>query len=314
MQILYFLARRILAAAPLILVVASISFFMVQLTPGSPAGAILGNAASPEAITQVEKKLGLDRPVAEQYFGYISSLARGDLGRSWITGEPVVTQMAERLPVTIGLALVATLVATASGLLLGTAAAVGRSNIDRTIMVLSGVGLAVPSFWIGALLVLVFALELRWLPATGHVFLWADPVEWARHLALPVAALSVGLIASVTRQTRAALLAEFSQDYVRSLLGAGVPRRSVIWRHALRNASIPVVTSLGVQFVGLLGGAVVIEYYFALPGIGALVVAAAQAHDLPVVQGVVVVSAFVVLAVNLVLEFAVALLNPKARQ
>jgi peptide/nickel transport system permease protein len=312
--LLTLLVRRLAEAIPIVLAVASLSFFLVQLTPGSPASVILGTAATPEAIAKLNGALGLDRPLLVQYADYLDHLIRGDLGRSMISGEPVITQVLQRLPVTMSLALLATIVSTATGVLIGVVAAIRGGAIDRILTVLSGLGLAFPNFWVGAVLALVFALQLHLFPATGYTPPLQSLAAWAWHLTLPVITLSMGLVAAIARQTRTAMLAEFARDYLRSLRAAGVGRSAIVWKHALRNASIPVITTLGVQFVAVLGGAVVIEFYFALPGIGALVVSAATSHDLFVVQGIVVASAVIVLLVNLAIDLLVSALNPKVRR
>ena len=308
------IARQGLEAIFLVLLVASVSFFLIQLTPGTPASVILGTSATPDAIAELNHKLGLDRPVLVQYAEYMGQLLRLDLGRSFLNNQPVGAVVMSRLPVTMSLALLAMLVSTTIGILVGTAAAIRGGRLDGTATFASGVGLALPSFWVAALLVLVLSLQLHWFPATGYVPPTKSVTEWLSHLVLPVAALSVVQVAAITRQTRTAVVVEAGRDYVRALLAAGVSRRSVVWKHLLRNASIPVVTTLGIQFVAVLGGAVVIEYFFALPGIGSLVVSAASTHDLPMVQGVVVASAIVVVIVNLVIDLLLRALSPTERR
>jgi peptide/nickel transport system permease protein len=308
------LIRNLAGAIPLILLVATVSFLLVQMTPGSPAEVILGTSATPDEIARVNAELGLDRPIIEQYAGYIADLARGNMGKSLISGQPVSKLVGSRLPVTMSIALLAALFSTLIGVLLGVAAAVRSGPIDRAVTTLSGVGLALPNFWVGALLVFGFSLTWKWLPATGYISLGESVIGWGKHLLLPVVTLTIAQLAAITRQTRSAVLLEAGKDYVRSLRAAGVSERSILWRHILRNASIPVATTLGLQFVAVLGGAVVIEFYFAVPGIGALIVASAQSHDIPVIQGIVVMSAVIVLAVNLLIDLIVGLLNPKVRR
>ncbi|HVW18484.1 MAG TPA: ABC transporter permease [Solirubrobacteraceae bacterium] len=306
--------KRLVVAIPLIVAVASISFLFLQITPGSPASVILGTRATPEGIRELDHKLGLDQPLPTQYGDYLSELVHGTLGHSLLNGQSVTGLLASRLQVTLSLAILATLVSAVVGMWLGTFVATRRGWYDRVLTPVSGLGLAMPSFWLGTLLVLLLAIHTHALPATGYVPIERSVVQWAYHLVLPVVALSAALVAAIARQTRVAMIEELGRDYVRALRAAGVPRRSIVWRHALRNASIPVVTTLGLQFVGVLGGAVIIEQVFSLPGVGSLVLQAANSHDVPVVQGVVVASAVVVLVVNLVLDLVLMALSPKVRR
>jgi len=305
--------RRLLLGIPLVLIVATVAFFLVQLTPGSPAAAVLGTQATPEAVARFEASLGLDRPVLEQYAEYMGQLLTLNLGESWLTRESVSSLLASRLPVTVSLATLATIVAMVIGILIGTVAAVRGGVLDRILTAVSGFGLALPNFWLASILVLVFSLELGWFPATGYVDFARNPAAWALHLVLPVTTLAVAMVASFARQTRTGMLEQLSSDYVRTLVGAGTSRTSVIWRHTLRNAAGPVVNTAGLLFVGVLGGAVIIEQVFALPGIGRVIVQSASTRDLPVLLGAVVVSAIVVLAINILVDVIVALLNPRAR-
>lgn len=308
------LGKRLIVAIPLIFAVASISFLLVQITPGSPASVILGTQATPQGIKQVNHALGLDKPILIQYVNYLRQLVHGTLGHSLINNQSVMSLLIPRLQVTLSEAILATIVSAIIGMWLGTLVATHGGWADRVLTPTSGLGLAMPSFWLGTILVLLFAIRSHVLPATGYVAIQTSPVQWAIHLVLPVVALSLALIAAITRQTRAQMITELEKDYVRTLRAAGVSRRSIVWRHALRNASIPVVTMLGLQFVGVLGGAVIVEQVFSLPGIGSLVLGAATTHDIPVIQGVVVVSAVVVMAVNLVLDLVLMLLSPKIRR
>lgn len=308
------IGRRVAVAVPLILAVASISFLFLAVTPGTPATAILGTNATSQAIAAINHKLGLDQPILTQYGHYLSHLIHGTLGQSLLSGQSVTSLLVSRLQVTLSLAVLATIVSAVVGMWLGTITATRGGWTDRTLTPLSGVGLAMPSFWLGTLLVLLFSLKTHILPATGYVPIQTSPIRWADHMILPVVALSLALIAAIARQTRTAMINELNKDYIRSLRAAGVSRRSVVWRHGLRNASIPVVTTLGLQFVGVLGGAVIIEQVFSLPGVGSLVLQAANQHDIPVVQGVVVACAIVVMLVNLALDLVLMLLSPKVRR
>lgn len=308
-----YVARKAFEAIPVILGVASVSFLLVQFLPGSPAEAILGQRATPEAVAALNAQLGLDEPVWQQYGSYVLGLVRGDLGSSLISGVAVSEIVFARLPITMSLAIVAAIVSAVIGIGLGALAAVRGGWFDRALTALTGLGLAIPNFWLGVVSVLVFSIWLAWLPATGFVELTVDPAQWALHLVLPVAVLSVVQIAAIARQTRAAMLVEFTRDYVRSLRATGISRRTILWKHILRNASAPVVTTLGLQFVGVLGGSVIIEQVFGIRGLGSLMVESANSQDLPVLQGIVVLSAVIVLAVNLVVDIVALVLNPKVR-
>jgi len=310
---LRYLGTRVLEMIPVILGVASVSFLLIQFIPGSAAEAILGQRATPEAVAALNAQLGLDRPAVVQYLDSMGALLRGDLGSSLISGAPVIELVWNRLPVTFSLAVLTTVVSAVIGIAVGAVAATRGGVVDKVLIVGSGVGLAIPNFWLGIVAVLVFAIWLRWLPATGYVELWADPLAWATHIVLPVAVLAVLQIAAIARQTRSAMLIEFRRDYVRALRAAGIGHSRIVWRHALRNASGPVVTTMGLQFVGVLGGSVIIEQVFALRGIGSLMVESANVSDIPVLQGVVILTAVIVLVVNLAVDLLSFALNPKVR-
>lgn len=302
---------RLVQAIPVVLVVATISFVLVQLMPGSPAEAVLGQRATPEAIARLEAEQGLDRPVLVQYVDSIVSLLRLDLGTSLVSGAGVLDLLGDRLPITMSMALLGLAVSAVVGIGIGAYAAVRGGWWDGVLTSLSGLGLAVPNFWLGSIAVLVFAIWWDLLPATGYVAFGRDPAQWLVHLVLPVGVLAVIQVASIARQTRTAMQEQLRQDYVRALRATGTPRRVIVWKHALRNASAPVVTTLGLQFVGVLGGTVIIEQVFGLRGIGSLMVEAANVRDVPLLQGIVVFSAIVVLAVNLLVDVLSVLLNPR---
>jgi len=307
------IGRRLVESVPLMIVVCAITFLLVQLIPGSPAATILGNQATPEAIARLEQEMGLDRPPLEQLFVWFGQVLTGDLGNSLLTGSDVNEVVASRMPITMSLAIIACLLSAVLGIWVGVVAATRGGLLDRILTTGSGVGLALPTFWLAVVLVLVFSIWLRWLPATGYTPFLTDPVDWLVHLVLPLTALCLIQVAAVARQTRVAMRDELDRPYIRSLRAVGVPRRSVVWKHALRNAAIPVCTTLGLQFIGVLGGAVVIEQVFALGGVGALTVEAASAHDIPTIQGVVIYSTAAVIAVNLVVDILTYALSPKAR-
>jgi peptide/nickel transport system permease protein len=311
---LRYIARRILIAIPILVIVVSFTFFLVQLIPGNPAQTILGKGATPEAIAQVNHQLGLDQPVGIRFLAFWGNTLRGDFGVSLINGQPVVQSIANALPVTLSLAVCATLLTGILGIALGVLSAVRGGWIDRVVQTGSSIGMALPSFWLAIALVLVFSILLKLLPPTGYTPLLDSPGEWAQGMILPVIAIGLAGIASIGRQTRSAMLETLNKDYIRSLRAQGVPHRSIIYKHALRNASIPIVTNIGFQFIGVLGGAVIIEQVFALPGIGQLTNTAVSQHDIPVVQGAVIVMATIVLLVNLLVDVIYLILNPKTRR
>lgn len=304
---------RLLMAVPLLFAVSVLTFALVSLTPGDAARDILGTEAPPEAYDRLRGEMGLDRPLHEQYWSWLTSAVRGDLGNSLFTGEAVTDVIADRAPVTLSLAVGALLVALVAGLALGVTSAVRRGAVGRIVDVFALVGWALPAFWVGAMLIIVFAVKLRWLPATGYVPMSETPAGWFNSLVMPVVALSLGGVAAVTKQTRDAMLDALGSEYVRMAWANGISARSIYFVHALKNASIRVVTILGLLAVSMLGGTVLVENVFAMPGLGSLAVNASIQHDLPMIQGVAVVFTLVVLLVNLGIDVAYTMLNPKVR-
>lgn len=312
-HVLGFTLKRIGAGAVLVVVIPAIAFFLMHLTAGNIARNILGQNATPVQVARQAAMLGLDRPAWRQFLSYSGQVLRGDFGSSYFTGQNISTAMTQRAPVTISLALGATVIAGIISVLLGTLAAVRRGWVDRVVQVVAIAGFALPGFWLALMLVLVFAIRLRWFPATGYVPFLTSPSGWADSLVLPVAALTVGAVANAAQQIRGEVIDTLRQDWVRTLRSRGLPESRVLYRHVLRNAGVSGVTVLALQFVGLLGGAVFIEQIFSLPGIGQVLVTAASQGDIPMVMGVVVVTTVIVVVVNLLVDLSVAFLNPKAR-
>lgn len=308
------IGRRLGLAVPMLLGMSVLVFLIVHLVPGDPASAILGLNQTPELIARVRRDLGLDEPLFVQYFTWLGNLLQGDFGTDYSSNAPIGELLAQRLPVTIELALAALLVAVVVGVPLGVLAAVraGRAA-DAGAQAVSMAGISVPDFWLGIMLILVFSLGLGVLPSSGWVPLSQDPVENLRHVALPAIALGAGFAAVLIRVTRAAMLDVLGRDYIRFCRAKGVPERSVILKHGLRNAAIPITTVLGMQAGYLLGGAIVVEQVFALPGVGRLVLDAVLQHDYPVVQAAVLVIGVMFIAVNLAADVLYAVLNPKLR-
>lgn len=305
--------RRVLLAVPLLLAVSLLSFVLEYLTPGDPARAILGVHATTAEYQHLRTELGLNHPLSLQYWDWFRGAIHGNLGVSLYSGEAVTHAVSNRLPVTISLIVGALLVTVIVGVPLGALSAVRGGVIGRAVDALSMLGFALPAFWVGALLIVLFAVDTRWLPATGYVPLSQSLTGWLRSLVLPVGALALNGIAAVARQTREAMLEALGSEYVRVARANGISERSIVLRHALRNSGMRIVTVLGIQAVVLLGGTVLVENVFALPGLGGLLVTAAIQHDVPVVQGIVVCFTLIVVAVNLAIDLSYAWLDPRVR-
>ena len=301
-----FLARRLLLTVPVLLGVATLVFSLIHLIPGDPAQAMLGEAAPQADVEELRHRLGLDRPLLEQYGAFLKGLTRADLGISLRTGQPVTEQIVERMPATIELAAAAMLVAIAFAMPLGIIAAARRGTaVDHAAMTLSLAGVSVPNFWLGPLLAIVFAVELGWLPVSGRG-------TWA-HLVLPAISLGAALAAILARMTRATMLEELREQYVQAARARGVSRLRAVLRHAFRNSLIPVVTLLGLQFGAVLTGAVITETIFAWPGIGRLLIQSIGFRDYPLVQGCILLIALTYVGVNLVTDMLYGVLDPRIR-
>jgi ABC-type dipeptide/oligopeptide/nickel transport system permease component len=301
-----FLARRLALTIPVLLGVATLVFSLIHFIPGDPAQAMLGEAASQADVDALRTRLGLDRPLLEQYAGFLSGLARGDLGTSLRTDQPVARQILERMPATMELAAAAMLVALCFSIPLGIAAAVRRGTaVDHAAMTLALTGVSVPNFWLGPLLAIVFAVELGWLPVSGRG-------TWL-HLILPAISLGAALAAILARMTRATMLEELREQYVQAARARGVSRLRAIVRHAFRNSLIPVVTLVGLQFGAVLTGAVITETIFAWPGIGRLLIQSIGFRDYPLVQGCILLIAITYVGVNLVTDLVYGVLDPRIR-
>jgi peptide/nickel transport system permease protein len=306
-------ARRLLQAIPLLLIVSSFTFILVSLIPGSVATALLGDSGTPAEYAALNHRLGLDQPVYVQYWHWLYHAFHGNLGLSLQNNQPVSAILNGRIDVTLTLVIATVVVVTIVGVTAGVVAALSKGVVARIIDGFSWIGLAFPNFWLGLLLVSFFSLTLKLLPPEGFVTFEASPIDWLRSLVLPIVALSAGPLAIVVKQTKNAMLEEINRPYIRTLRSAGIGETSIVLRHALKNAAIPVVTVLGVIFVQLLGGTVIVETIFVLPGLGSLAASAVAAHDLPVVEGVAVYFALVVVGMNLLIDIIYGWLNPKVR-
>jgi peptide/nickel transport system permease protein len=301
-----YLLKRFIASAVTLLGVATLVFGMTRLLPGDPARVVAGVFADEAEVARIRGRMGLDRPLHEQYGLFLARLARGDLGTSVRTSEPVLREVRARLPATLALAALASAVAAAIGVLAGVlAAARPHSVLDYLFSVVTLFGVSMPVYWLGILLIILFAVHLNWLPAAG-----ADEPSSAILPAFTLAAFSVALI---TRMTRASMLEVLGQDYVRTARAKGVAERDVVSRHALRNAFVPILTTIGLQFGALLGGAVLTESVFAWPGIGLLLIDSIFARDFPVVQGIVLLFSVLFIATNLVVDLLYAVIDPRIR-
>jgi peptide/nickel transport system permease protein len=329
-----FLLRRLLELVPVFFGVILVVFVVSRMTPGDPARIILGEKATPEALAQLREVLGLDQPLPLQFAHYLGRAVRGDLGRSIQSNERVIVDLGTRFPATIELTAAAMLLATIVGVLTGVlAAARQHSWFDGASMIVALFGFSMPIFWLGIMLILLFAWQLGWFPISGrldyavelhritHFYVldalltrnWAALGDALRHLVLPAVTLSTVPLAIIARMTRSALLEVLRQDYVRTARAKGLAERRVVLSHALRNAGIPVITVIGLNVGSLLGGAILTETIFAWPGVGRLVVDAIFARDYPVVQGAVLVIAVVFVLVNLTVDLAYAYLDPRIR-
>jgi peptide/nickel transport system permease protein len=309
-----YLIKRILVLIVTLLLVSITIFAVLMVIPSDPAQIILGVHATPETLQGLRHKMGLDRPVMVQYLSYMKNLLMGDLGRSITYDVPIHSLILTRLQVTVPLALLSMIFAIFLSIPMGIYSALHRNQVgDYGIMVFSQVGLAVPAFWAGILLILLFAVTLHWFSAGGFQSWAGDPMKALKSLLLP--ALSLGFVraAVLTRMTRSSMLEVLGEDYIRTARSKGLPERIVVYKHAFRNAIIPVITIIGLQAGDLLAGAIIIENVFHLPGVGRLVFEAIGQRDLPIVQGVVLFIAILIVIINFVTDIAYAYLDPRIR-
>ena len=305
--------RRLLVSVPLLWIVSVIVFVLESLIPGDVARGVLGVSATPAQIAALRRAAGLDQPLWRQYADWLGNALHGSLGRSLVDYSPVSAGLNQRLPVTLSLVIGATLAATLAGVVLGVLSSRGHPLIARLIDVLSIGGLAVPGFWLALILISVFSVRLGLLPATGYVAFGNSPSGWAQSLVLPVIALSMNGITAIAKLTREAMLDVLASEFIRNLRANGIPERSVVYRHALRSSAMRILTMSGLLFIGALGGSVVIEHVFGIPGLGSLAVSATTAKDIPVIQGVAIYFTLLVIVVNLLTDISYAWINPRVR-
>ena len=306
-----YIIRKVLIAIPVLIAVVTLVFLAIRLTPGDPVRHMLPPDASEADVTQMRKHLGLDQPLLQQYFRYWERMLHGDLGNSLRTRRPVWDELASRMPYTAELALVAVILSALIGVPIGVYSAIRQNTLfDGVMRVAAFIGVSFPSFWLGMMFILLFALKLGWFPASGR----AGPI-WTlvgfRSILLPALTLAIGSAASISRMTRSSMLEVIRQDYITVAKAKGLRESRVHWKHSLKNALIPVVTLLGIQFGFLLGGAVISETIFAWPGLGQLAVKAIMFRDYPLIQGVVFFFATSVVLVNLLIDLTYVFIDPR---
>lgn len=309
-----YILRRLVAIIPLLVLISFAVFSLSLLIPGDPARQILGPSASASAVAQLRHQMGLDQPFLVQYWHWLVNALHGNLGRSIQKNTSVSHEIAQRFPVTFSIAIGGLAVTILLGVPLGVLAGTRPgSGADRIVTVATSTLLAIPDFWLAILLVLVFSVNLKVLPAIGYVPVTQSPLEWASHLCLPWIAVGIGGAATLARQLRGSLADALDQDYVRTAEAKGVRGSVVVLKHALKNASIAPVTVLGIIFAYTLGGTVLIEYIFSIPGMGQYFYEALNSKDVPVIQGVTLLVALIFITVNLLVDVLYAYLNPKVR-
>jgi peptide/nickel transport system permease protein len=306
-----YVSTRLLLTVPTLLAMSIFVFLLIHLVPGDPVRTMLGFRATPQNVGVIRHQLGLDRPLLSQYVSWLGGILHGNLGEDYISHVSLTTLLRQRLPVTLELTIGSMTVALLVGVPLGVIAATGRRVRRAATGAFTIVGISLPDFWLGTLLVLVFAAKLNLLPPTGYVPLTADPLENVRYMTLPVLTLATGEAAYILRTTRASMQETLGRPFVTFLQAKGLGRFAIVYRHALRTASLPIVTVAGIQFGVLLGGAIVVETLFGLPGVGRLVVTAINQRNYTVVQGSVLVIAALFIVVNLATDLLYGLLNPR---
>ena len=302
-----YLFGRLTMAVPVLVGVGTIAFALMYLLPGDPASAMLARSgASAEQIAELREELGLDAPFHVQYAGYFSRVLRGDLGNSIVSQEPVAELLLSRLPTTLELVFAALIVAVPLGIACGVLAAVRKDQwVDRAIVAVSSIGVSVPSFWLGLMLILVFSVYLGWLPAFG--------ANSPAHLVLPAAVLAFNAVGTLTRTARSSMLDVLRQDYIRTARAKGLGATAVLYRHALRNALVPVVTMVGLQFGWLVSGSFIVEAVFSRQGIGLLFINSIVERDFPVIQGAVLLAAVMYVVLNLLVDMLYVIVDPRIR-
>lgn len=307
-----YLIKRILYSIPVIILVSIMVFMFIHMIPGDPIRILLGVRATPEKVEFLTNKLNLDKPIIVQYFIWIKNLINGDFGTSIRTEQPVLEMIVDRIPVTFSLTTYAILIAMITSIAAGVIAGANRNSIyDFSVISFAVLGISIPQFLMGILLILLFALTLGIFPTIGYISIFESPIGFLRHMTLPAFALAITMSGSITRLTRSQMIEVLGQDYIKAARAKGVKEISVIFKHALKNALIPVVTLAGMWYASTLGGTILIEEIFAIPGLGRLIIQSIFNRDYPVVQGVVLFIAIINIFANLVIDLTYNYFNPK---
>jgi peptide/nickel transport system permease protein len=313
-----FIIRRLLQSVAVLIIVSLLVFFLVHILPGDPILIFVSSGnlknISTEEIESLRHQYGLDKPVAVQYLNWLGGIAKGDFGISITTHRPVIQEIARRLPITFQLSIIALVISTILGIPAGVICAIRRGKwIDTFITIISNVGITIPVFWLGTMLIYLFALKLGWLPVQGYTSPFTDLGQSFKQALMPVFCLSLFSVSSIARQTRSSMLEIMKQDYIRTAWAKGLSERWVVLRHALKNGLIPVVTLLGLSFSLIIGGSVLVENVFNIPGVSRMVVNAVFVQDYPVIQGFVLIISIIVLVTNLIVDISYGWLDPRIR-
>ncbi|MGA1836668.1 ABC transporter permease [Herbiconiux sp. 11R-BC] len=310
---LRFTIRRLVSGVILLFVISSVAFLLLNLGAGDVGRRILGPGATADTVALKNQQLGLDQSVFTRYVDWLGGAVRGDFGSSWFTSQPVDQAIVSRLAVTLSIVVGATIASGVIATVLGVWAARRRGWADKLVQVIAVLGFAIPGFLVAIFLVNVFALNLHWFKPTGYVQMSTSFTGWMSSVTLPIAALSIGAIAAIVQQVRGSVIDAQRQDWVRTLRSRGLSENRIVFKHVLRNAGGPALAVLAVQFIGLVGGAVIVEQIFAIPGLGQISVSATAQGDVPLVMGLVVVVGALVVIVNLLIDLIQGFLNPKVR-
>lgn len=309
-----FLANRLIAAVPVLVIVSLITFVLIYFVPGDVSAELAGPGAGKDEVARIRAVYGLDRPFHERLFGWYAALLQGDLGQSVLLGRSVSAAILERLPITLSLTGLSLLMSIVIGLATGILAAMRVNTwVDQSTMTVALAGLSLPDFWLGLVMIYFFAVTLGWLPTGGYVDFTTSPLGWLRSMALPALALALTQVGLLARMTRASMLDVLRQDYMRTARAKGLPNRVIIGKHALANVMIPVITVIGLSVGILLGGAVVIEQVFSIPGVGRLIIGGILRRDFPVIQGGLLLTAVIFVLVNILVDVLYAVVDPRVR-
>lgn len=308
-----FLTKRVISGLALLVVISTMAYFLVYSSGNNIALAILGEGATADQLALKEKELGLDKPILERYIDWLKHAVKGDFGSSWVNNDTVVNEITRRLPITLSLVLIAMALAAILATLIGMLAAVKGGVVDRVLQLTAVAGFAIPGFLVAILLINYFAIKWHLFPATGWVNFKDSPGNWLKSISMPIFSLVLATITSAAQQIRSAIKNVMDRDFVRTLTSRGISRREILFKHVLRASAPAGLTVLSLQFVGMLGGTVIIEQIFALPGMGSMVVNATNASDTPLIMGIVVYTVFIVIVVNLLVDLINGWLNPKVR-